>query len=230
MSNEDDIQLVPDTEAIEKYWKVKPKSFSASIMESLRTKGDAADEILGLNLTPAAKIAIARTVISAGDQKIQELEALLSQMKHERDQSFARSVWLVANRPFFRPGTYKEEAAPTTTVETDAERLKRLDKEESEFLLRYLTLRNILLFLVSAATLIGGFFAFSVNIMEKRNTQLQDINNGLVTQQTRLQDQIRRFQGDCVPQLQASNSIRASVLRRQRQHERNNKRQCFNRK
>lgn len=67
-------KLVPaDIEAIDRYWEEEPESFSARILSQLLASGPAAD-IFPFKPTPAVRMAIARAVLAACDQKIKECQ------------------------------------------------------------------------------------------------------------------------------------------------------------
>jgi CHASE2 domain-containing sensor protein len=123
-----------DIEAIDKYWQERPQSFSAKVLEELLAGGPA-EQVLPLPKTPGARIAVARTVMAASDQKIRDLQDALNTMKRERDRSFATWVAVAINKPLFAKGSDPASTQVKATAETEQ---KKLDEDEYRFFLRYL--------------------------------------------------------------------------------------------
>jgi DNA repair exonuclease SbcCD ATPase subunit len=204
------LDIVPaDVEAIDKYREEKPQTFSAQIFSRILS-GGAVDDIIPFKPTPAARIAVARTVIAASDQKIDDLEKQLKAMRLERDQSLVNRVLVAINTPVFAPGKKGETSQPEETPEGKE---KKLEEAENRWFLRYLTLRNILAFLAVFVGLVGSVFAFSVNTYDKRANDLNLTIASLAKQKGELEGkkgdlekQVLTLQGECGPQLTAKKS------------------------
>jgi DNA repair exonuclease SbcCD ATPase subunit len=206
--------VAPDVEAIDSYLAEKPKAYSAQLLERLNARG-AIDGILPLKTTPAARIAIARTIMASSDQKIEDLEERIRVMQRERDMSLASRVLLAANTPIFAAG--RTPPAPSQDDQKKAED-KALEDAENRWFSRYLTLRNILGFLVVFVGLVGSVFAFTVSEYEKHSTALdqtiKDLNVdktklqaekvSLEAERAKLQVQVNNLQGQAGPQLAAA--------------------------
>jgi DNA repair exonuclease SbcCD ATPase subunit len=149
--------------AIDDYWVNAPDSFSASVFARLQKEGPG-DAILPLRLTPTARIGIAKTVIAASDEKINDLKGEILALRRDRDQSLGHKVVTFINAPLLEAA----QKHGNNRVANDASENGKSAKEENVFFLKYLTLRNILGVLAVTATLIGSVFAFSVDAVEKK--------------------------------------------------------------
>jgi hypothetical protein len=194
------LDIVPaDVEAIDKYREEKPQAYSAQIFARILS-GGAVDEIMPLKPTPAARIAVARTVIAASDQKIDDLERRLRAIQTARDQSVVNRVLVAINTPVFAPGKNEETSQAGETPE------EKEKEAENRWFLRYLTLRNILIFLSVFVGLVGSVIVFSVNTYDKRANALNQTIEKLGSQKSALEKEISQLQGECGPQLTAAKS------------------------
>jgi hypothetical protein len=187
---------------IYEYWENTPASYSAQILAKVLHSEAPNELVFPLKLTPSSRNAIARTVMAACDQKIVDCERDIALLKRERDQSNIRRVVTFINTPLIAAGT-----PPVATGDEirDEEIQKRLDDQEARWFLRYLTLRNILAFLVVFLGIVGSVIGFTI---KEYRDKAGDLNGSLTTLQNEktiaegaLKDAQTKLTTECVPNL-----------------------------
>jgi hypothetical protein len=148
---------------IYEYWESAPGSYSARILAKLLRPDAASEDVFPLKLTGPTRNAIARSVTAACDEKIADCLREITALKRERDQSNYQRVITLINTPLIAAGSATTPAQKGEDKTTDEEKQKRLDAQEAQWFLRYLTLRNILAFLVVFLGIVGSVIGFAVN-------------------------------------------------------------------